>query len=88
MHDVIHPEEVTADQRSLRTLRSLRAGDRGTVTAVYDGRASTRRLAEFGMVRGTQVEMIRHGAPCIVRLDNTRLCLGAALQDSVLLSPL
>jgi Fe2+ transport system protein FeoA len=69
-------------------LRSLRAGDVGLVTALRCCDGFARRLAEMGLTRGTTVEMIRTGAPCIVRVDHTRLSVGASLQDGVLLSPL
>lgn len=70
------------------SLRSMRAGDVGLVTALRDAHAGARRLAEFGLIPGTKVEMIRAGAPCIVRIDHTRLSMGASLQDGVLLTPL
>ncbi|MCK4658956.1 MAG: ferrous iron transport protein A [Phycisphaerae bacterium] len=70
------------------SLRSLRAGDAGLVTALRDSSSAARRLAEFGVIRGTTLEVLRAGAPCIVRVDHTRLSLGASLQDGILLSPL
>ena len=70
------------------TLRSMRAGEVGLVTGLNNTGASARRLAELGVTRGRTVEMIRSGAPCIVRIDHTRLSMGASLQESVLLSPL
>ena len=69
-------------------MRSMRAGDVGMVTDLRDSSSSARRLAEFGLVRGATVEMIRSGAPCIVRIEHTRLSVGAPLQDGVLLSRL
>ena len=69
------------------SLRSMRAGDVGLVTYLSDSNGSARRLAEFGLVRGTTVETIRSGTPCIVRIDHTRLSVGASLQNDVLLSP-
>ena len=69
------------------SLRSMRAGDAGLVTAFHNADGSARRLAEFGLICGATVEMIRAGAPCIVRIGHTRLSVGASLQDRVLLSP-
>jgi Fe2+ transport system protein FeoA len=70
------------------SLRSLGAGEVGLVTALRDTQGTSRRLAELGLIRGCTVEMIRAGTPCIVRVDHTRLSLGASLQDGVLLSRL
>ena len=33
-----------------------------------------RRLEELGVRNGTQVEMLRSGVPCIVRVGGTKLC--------------
>lgn len=68
-------------------LRSLRPGERGVVTGLPKANGSARRLAEFGLVRGATVEMIRPGSPCIVRIENTRLSVGAALQSLVCVLP-
>ncbi len=79
----------TADHQSRKpfSLRSMHVGEIGLITALRDSCTSARRLAEFGLIRGATVEMIRAGAPCIVRVDHTRLSLGAALQEGVLVSP-
>lgn len=69
------------------SLRSMRAGEIGMVSGVCDKGPSARRLAEFGLVRGATVQMIRSGAPCILRIEHTRLSVGASLQDGVLLAP-
>ena len=69
------------------SLRSMRVGDVALVAAFRDADGAARRLAEFGLIRGAMVEMIRAGAPCIVRIGDTRLSVGAPLQNRVLLSP-
>ena len=70
------------------SLRTMRAGEIGLVTALRGSSAASRRLAEFGLVRGATVEVIRAGAPCIVRIDHTRLSMGASLQEHILLARL
>ena len=32
------------------------------------------RLEELGLRHGTLVEMLQNGSPCIIRLDQSRLC--------------
>ena len=71
----------------IRSLQTMLTGDAGHVTGLTVKNGAARRLAEFGFVRGAHVEMIRPGAPCIVRLDQTRVSLGAALQEGVFLTP-
>ena len=68
------------------SLRALRAGDVGVVTGLRGANGSARRLAEFGLVRGATVEMIRTGRSCIVRIDQTRLSIGEPLQECVFLA--
>ena len=69
------------------SLERMRPGDAGRVTGLTLKNGAARRLAEFGFVRGARVEMIRPGAPCIVRLDQTRVSLGVSLQEGVFLTP-
>ncbi|MCP4591215.1 MAG: ferrous iron transport protein A [bacterium] len=78
----------SSDSTEPVSLRAFRAGDVGLITRLDDTNGTTRRLAEFGLVRGATVEMLRAGSPCILRIEHTRLSVGAALQDSVHLAPL
>lgn len=64
-------------------LPNLRSGDSGTVLAVRDGGAGSKRLADMGFVRGAQVQMVRPGTPCIVRVDGQCVGLGSAHQDKI-----
>lgn len=68
-------------------LSSLRVGQVATIAEVEGANGAAKRLADLGFVAGATVEMIRSGAPCIVRLDRTRLGLGNMLQDCVILQP-
>ena len=49
--------------------------------------AEVHRLEEIGLRGGTNVQMIRPGSPCIIRLDGNRLCLRADELVSVMVRP-
>ena len=69
------------------SLWGLRTGDVGIVERIADNRGAAKRLADMGFIRGARLEMVRPGAPCIVRIDGTCLGLGQAHQASILLNP-
>jgi ferrous iron transport protein A len=49
--------------------------------------AEVHRLEEIGLRGGTNVQMIRPGSPCIIRLAGNRLCLRADELVSVMVRP-
>ena len=71
---------------SQQNLPSLRTGDIGTISGICGALVAAKRLADMGFVRGARVEMLKPGAPCIVRIDNTCVGLGAAYQEAILLA--
>ena len=68
-------------------LPTLKAGEAGTVERITADNGNARRLAEIGFVRGARIEMIRPGAPCIVRINQSCVGLGRGHQTSIMLSP-
>lgn len=64
-------------------LHGLGRGDRGTICEIGASGISAKRLADLGFVRGARVEMIRTGAPCLVRLEGTLIGLGAGHQEQI-----
>ena len=62
----------------------------GQVAEIFriDGHAEEiHRLEEFGLGRGTHVEMFRQGNPCIVRTAGGKVCLRLQRQFDVLVRP-
>jgi len=51
----------------------LRAGQAGRVGGVIGTGDMVHRLREMGLYDGAQVQMIRPGSPCIIRLQGQRL---------------
>ncbi len=45
------------------------------------------RLHEMGLHGGKQVEMVRGGSPCIIRLDGSKICFRADEVTTVLVEP-
>ena len=52
----------------------LAAGQMAEVIAVAAVPDQAQRLGELGLRKGAWIQMVRNGSPCIVRLDNSRLC--------------
>ena len=64
-------------------LQYLKAGDIGVIECVTAAEGAAKRLADLGFIRGSQLEMVRPGSPCIVRLAGTCVGLGNAHQASI-----
>lgn len=68
-------------------LAQLPTGSKGSVGAVLGLPDAVHRLEELGLRRGTVVEMIQTGSPCIVRLSGNKLCFRSDELLSVLVAP-
>jgi ferrous iron transport protein A len=68
-------------------LNMLRCGQAAVVRQIVGCIDQVRRLEELGLRGGTQLEMVRSGTPCIVRLADTTLCFRDGDQLSVLVAP-
>lgn len=65
-------------------MQMLRAGETAVVDTLVGDAASTNRLRELGLQDGVEVQMVRTGSCCIVRLGNRRLGFRADDTASVL----
>lgn len=61
----------------------LESGQHAKVCALRDTAALGQRLAELGLLAGADVELIRRGNPCILRIQNARFGLGRRAQRAV-----
>lgn len=52
-------------------VRTLSRGEIGIISEITAPFLAAKRLADMGFVRGTRLEMIRPGSPCIVRLGGS-----------------
>jgi ferrous iron transport protein A len=69
-------------------LSRLPAGRRAVVARILGHADNVHRLEEFGLRKGTRIEMFRPGNPCILRLAGNKICLRADELLSVLVEPM
>lgn len=50
-------------------------GQSATIVRLSGCPTHVRRLEEIGLRRGTTVQVVRNGRPCIVRVNGNRLCI-------------
>jgi Fe2+ transport system protein FeoA len=82
--------DVYAVDANSRTLSMIRAGEQGVVRSLQGGHAFASRVANLGFTAGAAVEVIQnygHG-PLIVAVRGTRVALGRAEADNVLVDDL
>jgi Fe2+ transport system protein FeoA len=65
----------------------LAAGQVADVLQLVGPHEHVRRLEELGLRSGVRIEIVRAGAPCIIRVGDSRLCLREDTQVSVLVLP-
>ena len=73
----------------LRPLKDVKCGQEVALVRVEGGRAFQHRLAEMGLVPGVRFRVTARGktGPFIVSVKHTRLVLGEATVDRVLVRP-
>jgi ferrous iron transport protein A len=62
----------------------LRPGQRGVVGEVVGSGGVVHRLRELGLRSGVEVQMVRAGSPCIIRLGGQKLCVRSDEMSGVL----
>jgi len=73
--------------QELIPLRALLPGQLAEVRQVVGQAHEVRRLHELGLRDGIQLEMVRSGTPCIVRLGSNTLCFRDVEALQVLVMP-
>lgn len=67
----------------------LSPGTRAVVTTIQGGRGLNRRLAEMGILMGTELVLIRAGGgPVMIDVHGTRLVIGHGMAHRVMVRPL
>ena len=72
---------------ALIPLSALRSGQVAEVRQVAGRPEQVRRLEELGLRDGAQLEMVRSGSPCIVRLGTSTLCFRSGELLAVMVAP-
>lgn len=68
-------------------LAMLRPGQMALVGDVLGSGDLVHRLSEMGLRGGAQIQMVRQGSPCIIRIDGQKLCFRADDAAYVLVRP-
>lgn len=68
-------------------LNLLRVGQKALVSQIMGLPEQVKRLAELGVRDGAHVRVVQSGSPCIIQLDNQRLCFRDCDLLSVLVRP-
>ena len=74
-------------ETELIPLTLLRPGQAARVDQVLGSGDLVHRLREMGLRRGAEIEMIRPGSPCIIRLDGHRLGIRSDELAGILVRP-
>jgi ferrous iron transport protein A len=89
IQSLIRCDEAMRDQEfEVLPLSALLAGTRGQIHSITGGHELVRHLAELGLRAGTQLEMVRPGATCILRVNGTKLCVRGDQLLRVMVTPL
>jgi ferrous iron transport protein A len=72
---------------NLIPLKTLGEGHRASVVEVIGRPDHVQRLRELGFRGGVELEMVRPGSPCIVRLAGHTLCIRGNEMLNVLVRP-
>ncbi len=64
-------------------LNTLARGQSAKIATVHAHEDSAKRLADMGFIHGASVQMLRPGNPCIIRIERSRIGLGADHQSTI-----
>ena len=69
---------------SFRPLSRMTTGQRAIISQIVGRTEQVQRLRELGLRDGVELEMVRAGSPCVVRLQGHTLCIRATELLNVL----
>ena len=68
-------------------LDRLQAGEIGQIVEIVGRPEQVQRIREIGLRSGAEIEVVRSGRPCILRLAGQTLCFRASEFLNVLVRP-
>jgi Fe2+ transport system protein FeoA len=68
----------------VRTLRELKAGERGRVMCLGATSDRDNSLAVFGLAPGAEIMLLQHQPACVVQIGETQLALDPEIAESIL----
>ncbi len=79
---------IVDKQLPMISLSMLLAGQRAIVQMVAGSTELVRHLSEMGIHEGSNLEMVRPGSTCILRINGTKLCVRGDELLQVMVTPL
>ena len=71
----------------LMPLDMLAVGEYAEVAEVCGEASTVGRLAELGLRQGCRLQILQTGAPCLLQVDNCRLCIRGTDVTQVFVRP-
>jgi Fe2+ transport system protein FeoA len=86
-HATLALDPISGHDAHAVPLTMLRPGQSAVVEAVLGAGEFAHRLREMGLRPGARVQMVRPGAPCLIRLDGLKLGIRADEVAAILVRP-
>lgn len=71
----------------LLPLDMLKSGEWAEVAEISGDPNWVGRLAELGVRQGCRLQVLQSGSPCLLKVDQCRLCLRGAECSNILVTP-
>ncbi len=74
------------EEKPLRPLSTVRAGETVRLTEINAGRGLNSRLASMGLLPNVQVTVVRNGhpGPLVISVKNSKMVLGRGMADKIM----
>jgi len=74
------------EEKPLRPLSTVRAGETVRLTEINTGRGLNSRLASMGLLPNVQVTVVRNGhpGPLVISVKNSKMVLGRGMADKIM----
>ncbi|MEZ6095920.1 MAG: FeoA family protein [Pirellulaceae bacterium] len=68
-------------------IQDLKPGVKAMITSLVGSESDVARLSAMGIRGGASIQLLRQGSPCIVQVEQSRLCLRPNKQTQILVQP-
>lgn len=68
-------------------IQDLKRGEKAMITALVGNESEIARLCAMGIRGGASIELLRRGSPCIIQVEQSRICLRPNRQTQILVTP-
>lgn len=76
------------EEKPLRPLSMVKAGETVRLTEINAGRGLNSRLASMGLLPNVQITVVRsgHPGPFVISVKNSKMVLGRGMADKIMVS--